>query len=561
VIFGGLRPLGVGATPDSVRIEAQVVSTATGSVIRATEVSINGRLEEMTQLSDSITVGLLRGLGQSAYLGSLRGSDLGTNSLIALKAFLQGEYFYRRTEWDSAFTHYSRAVSLDTTIGQAYHRLGRVYGWQTSSLDSLTHYFRIEAARYNHGLPLRDSLLIAADSIRAVIGAVQTDPEYLDRTRRLFATLHRAVERYTSDPEVWYMLGVAQHHYGYGPQVGVPTELALESFDRAIALDSTFAPAYIHAVELGLMLDTTGRGMDYARKYISLRPTVAEGAGIGLVELLAAGPRSGQARATLDTASTSLLRDAFFVIRRWPDENELAVQVARVWLARALDGPPSDANFARAVLTAELAYRGHLRSAFESWEGASNRAFSDLANAGGIPDDTARKVIGGWIAADDPVAALALPWMARTGSMDLIEAFTKSARRRSRLVNPATGSVPGYDERVASAYALLARGDSAAALATFSQIPDVNCLGCVADRLVKARLLLAAGRPREAEEKLEERLPTLLSPAEVFFKLYLSEAAKQLGDTERAAEICGRVSRIWQSPDPELAREQARICN
>ena len=51
--------------------------------------------------------------------------------------------------------------------------------------------------------------------------------------------------------DLWAItMGDAQYHWGWGPQVGVPEREVVRSFDRAIALDSAFTPAYIHAIEM-----------------------------------------------------------------------------------------------------------------------------------------------------------------------------------------------------------------------------------------------------------------------------------------------------------------------
>jgi hypothetical protein len=70
-----------------------------------------------------------------------------------------------------------------------------------------------------------------------------------------------AVRRYPADPEVWLDLGEARFHFA-PPLGGVPAP-ALEPFDRAIALDPGFAPAYEHTVRLAIRLNRP----DLARKY------------------------------------------------------------------------------------------------------------------------------------------------------------------------------------------------------------------------------------------------------------------------------------------------------
>ena len=69
----------------------------------------------MDRLSDSLTVLVLRELGRSRRIDMARATSSPTTSLAALKAYLQGEQFYRVARWDSAQTRFERALSLDTT--------------------------------------------------------------------------------------------------------------------------------------------------------------------------------------------------------------------------------------------------------------------------------------------------------------------------------------------------------------------------------------------------------------------------------------------------------------
>ena len=55
----------------------------------------------------------------------------------ALKAFLRGEQYYRRTAWDSALAQYELAFSADTTFALAFRRFGLTRYWQWGGLDSL----------------------------------------------------------------------------------------------------------------------------------------------------------------------------------------------------------------------------------------------------------------------------------------------------------------------------------------------------------------------------------------------------------------------------------------
>ena len=67
----------------------------------------------------------------------------------------------------------------------------------------------------------------------------------------MIAILELANRKFPDDAEVWYQLGRARNRIGY--LLGVQPEEALEALDRAIALDSAFAPAYVEAISFATM--------------------------------------------------------------------------------------------------------------------------------------------------------------------------------------------------------------------------------------------------------------------------------------------------------------------
>lgn len=106
----------------------------------------------------------------------------------------------------------------------------------------------------------------------------------------------------------------------------------------------------------------------------------------------------------------------------------------------------------------------------------------------------------------------------------------------------------------AAAYHALARGDSAEALRRFLALPDSGCY-CRFHRLVRAQLLAAARRDREALALLErvygqEQAPPM--PSEVLWVLERARVAERLKDFEKARRDYGWVARIWRHADPEL---------
>jgi serine/threonine-protein kinase len=544
----------VRAGADSVRLRAEVVDVASGRII-ADIPELRAHLERTDNVQDSLAMRILSALAPRYGTGRVRLPPTATQSPDALKAFWRGEWFYYHAAWDSAMAYYQRAIQVDSTFALALRRAGLVMSWQRNVMDSLTRSYFERAGRFNRGLPVRDSLLVAADSVRSLLADVESDTAYLPRTRRLFATLGEAVRLYPGDPETWYALGEAHYHFGLGPFVSVPSRQTLSAFERSIQLDSTFGPAYIHAVELAFTLDEPQLGLRYARSYLSLRPTDAEGIGIGLVERLVSSRASGSAlRQLIDTASTAVLSSAWLTLRRWTDPGETAVAIARALASSRMGAAgPLDSVFARRRLAVQLAYRGRLREAYRTLGTPVSRLFAELALLGAVPRDTAVAVFGRWLEGGVRAASFALPWWSAVGDTAAIRAFARlAAPTAGPDRNPYTGSRGGYDAAAAAAYLALARRDTAEALRRFVALADSLCLACAADRLTRARLLMASEREREAAALLAEQLPVLLSPTELVYALERGRAALLLEDQETAAAAYGLVAAAWQNADPEL---------
>ncbi|MFN2397031.1 MAG: protein kinase [Gemmatimonadaceae bacterium] len=557
VVFGSLHGYG----RDSVTLSAAVLDVVDNRVLGGSEIERRGSKLEVDKLADSITVGLLREIGKTRSVGASRQTSLGANSFPALKAFLLGEQWYRRTAWDSALAYYERAIAEDSTFALAYRHAGLALSWQRSAADTLSRAYLLRAGRWNRGLSTRDSLLVTADSIRSSLVAFELDTAHLARTRRLFATLDSARRRYHDDPEVWFALGDAHFHFGGGPGVGFSDREMLAAFDSAIALDSAFAPAYIHAIELGFTLQGAEAGQEYARRYLNLEPTDADAEGILLIAAaLDPDAVDGDAEAFIDTASTDALFTGWRTVRRWPDSAQTGVRLAQLNVeGRRTSGAWfAQPAWRRLLLSLQLAYRGRLGEALNligtNIGARESRLFAELAFLGGVPTETARAVFARLLRDEVIFPGGALPWWAERGDTASIKLLLR--RSDSLLVADST-SVGRRDARYRSAasraYLALARYDTVDAIARFAALPDTECLVCYLDRLVKARLFTTRGRNAEAYVLLAERLQILLSPSEILFALERARVAERLGDYENAAQAYARVVDAWAAADSGLA--------
>ncbi|MGH7534550.1 MAG: hypothetical protein ACREMG_03090, partial [Gemmatimonadales bacterium] len=318
-VFGQL----VATRGDSVRLTATLFDVGTGRPLG--EVEFRDLSVSMDRLADSLAIALLQALGRSRPIGAVRSTAFRSTSLPALKAFLQGEQFFRRTAWDSALAYYGRAVSADSGFALAWRRMSTVLGWQVIGGDSLSGVYALRAAALNRGLPPRESLLVTAESLTAALFSGSADTAWRAHQARLFATLGEATRRYPEDPEVWYELGDARFHFRQVGRTG--PEQVLEPFDHAIALDSAFRESYLHPVGLALQLGRPELAQRYLAGYLGHNPGADDkghAQGLRLVDQLLAHPaaRPPELDRLIDTSSAKVLFDAIIAMSHWPDSLE-----------------------------------------------------------------------------------------------------------------------------------------------------------------------------------------------------------------------------------------------
>jgi tetratricopeptide (TPR) repeat protein len=516
-------------------------------------------------LADSLTVDVLRELGRNRPDVHLRFSSVGTASLSALKAFLQGEQSFRRAAWDSAVAHYERAVTLDSSFALAWWRMalaGTASAEWPLTVARLRH-----AGRLNRGLSPHDSLLVTADSLRAAYFDT-LDPGYWSHLLRQFSTLEEATRRYREDPEVWYRLGEARYHLGGA--TGATAQQTLATFDRAIALDSGFGPAYIHPVQLALESGGLTEAEPYLKGYLASSSEVGEGEGIRLAALLLApGKASGpKPRDLTDTASVQILLGAVATTAGWTDSAEIAVQLLRMAAdRRARTG--TDTTYLDEQLVDVLAYRGHLREARARMGDRVHQVFAEAAQLGVISPDTADALFARWLESSDDDALRwgyggdrcrrtlgAVQWWAAHGDTAKIQEL---GRRGTREVTAGSNlyarSNAAGDVALSRVGLALARRDAEDAARLMVAVPDSLCPAFPPFNLFKVHLLAATGRDREAAV-LFDRTPLFdeeaRSASAVLGLLERGRVAERLRDRQKAIQCYQRVLGLWRHADPEL---------
>ena len=552
VVFGGL----VGAGADSVRLTATVLDVAAGT--QGSEIELREASDRMDRLADSLTVRVLRELGRTRAIGLVRSASLGSKSLPAMKAFLQGEQFLRRSEWDSALAYHQRAIGLDSGFTLAWSHAGMAAGWQHAAGDSLSRTYKLRAGALNHGLAPRESLAVASESLAAVVysGPALLGGRWWTYGRRLVATLDEAVRRYPDDPELWYMLGDARFHAG--GLAGKSSRTALDAFDRSIALDSAFTPSYVHAVPLGLELNGTESGRRYAKAFLAAGGMGQYAQSTDLVlRVIDPATRAVAIKYLADSADAHLFQTVWLAMSRWTDSAETVVALIRARSnAEQAAGKPS--NFSAFTLPVSLSARGHLHDAYSHT--TLPALVSQFALIGAVPADTVRRYLKDWLTRPgDGIVFAASLMAAQHDTAGLVALARKIDSLRARIppnLPPIARDFFGYLAPASRAFLALARGDTTAALRLFDALPDTACFGsCVIDDLVHVQLLVARGRYADARARLE-RPPVGFSmgllPVEVLRGLERGRVYERLGDREAAIAAYTMVAQSWPNADPEL---------
>jgi serine/threonine-protein kinase len=555
-LYGSLLSSG----KDSVRVRATLLDVRRQSPVEEWElVEVADRVD---RLGDSLTFRLLRGLGRTRPVGSVRLAGFGSSSLPAVKAFLQGEQHLRRSEWDSALGYYERAIRLDSTFAPALRRASTALGWIRTGTDSLSTALALRAGEHNHRLPVRDSFFVTSDSLFASLLQAgpfmsRADSGWGARLHRLFALLDQITSRYSNDPEAWFLMGEAINHLG--PYIGYSSEQQLEAFDRAIALDSAYGPSYIHPLET-----SANSGALAMRKYLHpYLSQVGEGVkadGPRLVQKLLDLPSgSGDPAAHFKGVSDKGLIDAYLALNRLPDSAELVVSLTRFIAKRPLSIPPFDnAVSAKRALARSLMSRGHLAQAYELLADMELTAlYAEAALLGAAPAESVRASFRERLSAPlTPMTVLAFPWWAaQRDSASLRTAYTRADSAARWGTGATTRQVARYATASAKAHLALAQGDTTHSIEQFQALPRDLCPACYLDRLILAQLLVDRGRDRAAWEILRGDHPSSTLAAfatEVLWVLLRGRVAERIGERERAVKAYAWVTGMWRNADPEL---------
>jgi serine/threonine-protein kinase len=546
---------------DSVRATATLYDVALDRSLGDVQVrDVSTRLD---RVADSLTIGILQRLGQSRPITAVRRASIGTSSLAATKAFLRAEQFYRRSEWDSAAANYQVAIAADSMFAPALRHLSNALGW-THASDRAEFERRYEyaflAGQRNQGLTPRESLLVAADSNFAALQVLLSGDITLERSpfpyaRELFATLEEGTRRFPDDPEIWHKLADAHYHYVmFAPLVGYAD--ARREFDKSIALDSAFAPSYLHMPDLALRAQDPGAALRYVDQYLHIEPEGSAAGYMRMLRLFLDPATAGRvpADSLMRSSSVEDASELFNILLSWMDSSESQISVARS-LGELHPGPDDSQMVAKQAvqaLTVALAERGHLAETARHAEYLPPAYVAQLALLGALSPDSADRLLA------KPASGVSVPavvptlrWWADRG--DTLRLRAIAARMDSATVRPGFEDYMRAVRAAIHAHLELASRDTAAAVRDFDAVPDSVCSfeGCYSVWYTKAQLLGAAGRDRDALRILNHEYPNV-DPMRTLWRFERARVAERLGDRMSATRDYAYVAAAFQHADSSL---------
>jgi tetratricopeptide (TPR) repeat protein len=226
------------------------VFSATDPAAPLASVAASGIADSVFSLVDSLTRAIVSGLHRTPGQRLDGVAAATTSSLPALRAFLEGQSHFRRTQFAEAVDAFQRAVMLDTTFALAYYRMSTAADFMSRS--DLARDAADKAGRLASRLTPRDSALLEARRLwwRAS----------LDEAERICREL---VNAHPEDIEAWSLLGEILFHGN--PMRGRSIAEARPAFERMLAARVDEKEALDHLARIAAALKEKGESLRLAR--------------------------------------------------------------------------------------------------------------------------------------------------------------------------------------------------------------------------------------------------------------------------------------------------------
>jgi tetratricopeptide (TPR) repeat protein len=570
--FGaGLFVLGsVVGSPERMEMTASLYDAINGE--RTTAEAVPGREVELQALVDSLARHLVVGLAGRPGDRLVRLAARTTQSVPALKAYLEGQVALGHGDLDGAFDAYRRALELDSAFVLARYKLAVVASWEGGA-----------AGRAHAAHALRDSAELPPRERRLLVGHQAFLTGDMEAAEDAYGVV---LGEYPDEFEANYMLGATLWHLG--PTHGRSMQRARLPFERALAASPNDVLVLHHLAVLAIKRGDRIAADSLLNRALATNPAHWFATTIRVMQALASGDPALRAKAevelqsvvTLGLFSSAMAATSFF---QQPLDGR--------WVVEAMTAPHRPTQV-RAAGHALLAY---LSVALGRWAeaereldeldrlypiGASHRAYLALLPFApyerGVLEERLAEVER-WDASTLPPSTvpLLLPPLDAQRAIRLYLLGLLSARlgRESEALgyadqlksvewavggNLSATLVPGVRAALAGAY-----GEAEQALRTLEAAPFEGhydevytspVIAMAAERYLMAELLDVTGRSREALGWLAS-----LGDLQAYEIAYVAPAHlrraqihERLSEPLQAAEHYARFVELWQDCDPEL---------
>ncbi|HET8634585.1 MAG TPA: protein kinase [Gemmatimonadales bacterium] len=221
----------VGTGPQ-IRLAGDVYDALSGQSMGS--VQVDGPPDSVLALADRLGMQTLALIFEKdpSQVPTVNLAAITTPSLVALKAYLEGDEHYRRSEFPAASEAWERAVRSDSLFALAYLGMADSYSWYDfDAFQRNTRRANALAAR----LPEREAAKVRMRWARYV-----QDPGAL-------AMIREVIRRYPDAADAWYELGEVYFHDATAMEGPGESEAA---FRKAAELQPTMAPYRVHLLDL-----------------------------------------------------------------------------------------------------------------------------------------------------------------------------------------------------------------------------------------------------------------------------------------------------------------------
>jgi tetratricopeptide (TPR) repeat protein/TolB-like protein len=527
-----------------IRLGADVYDVESGRAVGP--VQVDGSSDSVLALVDRLgmqTLALILEKNPSD-IPALDLAGVTTTSFVALKAYLEGEGHYRRSEFREASEAWERAARADTLFALAYQGLTEAYAWS----DGGKYRENLERSRrMAERLPARERTVALAHWAQYT-GAPEALP-----------TIREAIRKYPDAAEAWYALGEVYFHQALA--MGTPEE-AEEAFRKAAELQPTLAPYRTHLLDLAFLWhpDSThiARELD---AFSRLAPEAAETRGGRIALALAFGDSVARVRARAEL--TTLNSESAVYVYPYLGHPRFAELGEEVFSAIDPRLGEHDQNFLRELRFRTIGLRdGRVHDALAMLNDARNPSYLRYGGAlylsvRGLP--VPERIIEQSLAAgladrsllkSGFAAVSAAGAAARLGRWseysDLVSRIREMAARQVEPGDSASARYWNWAVRAAEAQGRWRRGRKEEALRAFeSALPGV--FGWCSLWNV-GQLSLELGRLDQAEHAFRALWRQDGTPA----YLELARILERTGRTAEAREAYQFVAYAWRHADPEL---------